>query len=326
MSITILQRSSKGMRSIQLHNAVLWSVAFITLLIVTSAGVSGYYFGDKADKQTKVEQLTIDNWQKEIDLQWLEIRSAKGSSQQKIDALTARLGLLQAHVTRLDAAGERILSIAGIDKAEFNFSQAPAIGGPVNQLEPVSQNDLNTSNPSPLSKPISSISDLNDVFNNVGLSLQSREQQFKVIESLLMDKHMGVERYISGRPTTKGWLSSFYGERNDPFTGKPAWHEGIDFAASEGDEVISTAAGVVSWVGVRSGYGLLIEINHGDGLVTRYGHNQKALVAKGAVVKKGQAISTMGNSGRSTGAHVHYEVLINGKAVNPTRYVNRKSS
>jgi len=308
MSITILQRSSQGMRSVKLNNGFLYTLGFLALALPISAAVSGYYYATTSDKTAKVEQTTIDTWEEEIQEQWSELELAKQSSQQQINALTARLAMLQAHVRRLDAAGERILTISGIDAAEFNFGSAPAIGGPEKSSE----------------IPATSANELNTNFDKINLSLQSKEQQLKVLESLLMDKHMGVERYISGRPTTKGWLSSFYGERNDPFTGKPAWHAGIDFAGTEGDNVIATAAGVVTWVGKRSGYGLLIEINHGDGLVTRYGHNKEALVEKGAVVKKGQVLSKMGNSGRSTGAHVHYEVIKNGRPTNPTPYVNRK--
>lgn len=309
MSITILKRSSQGMRSVKLNNGFLYTITFFLIALPIAAGVSGYYYATTLDKAAKVEQITIDNWQVEIQDQWAELEAAKQSSQQQINALTARLGMIQAHVRRLDAAGERILTIAGIDASEFSFGSSPAIGGPEELTDVAPNTGI----------------DLDDSFDQVNLSLQSREQQLKVLESLLMDKHMGVERYISGRPTTKGWLSSFYGERNDPFTGKPAWHAGIDFAGSEGDSVIATAAGVVSWVGKRSGYGLLIEINHGDGLVTRYGHNKEAVVDKGAVVKKGQVISKMGNTGRSTGAHVHYEVIKNGRPTNPTRYVNRRT-
>lgn len=309
MSITILKRSSQGMRSVKLNNGFLYTITFLLIALPVAASVGGYYYAKTLDKAAKVEQITIDNWQNEIQEQWAELEAAKQSSQQQINALTARLGMIQAHVRRLDAAGERILTIAGIDANEFSFGSSPAMGGPekLTEMAPNSSNDLDQS------------------FDEVNLSLESREQQLKVLESLLMDKHMGVERYISGRPTTKGWLSSFYGERSDPFTGKPAWHAGIDFAGSEGDNVIATAAGVVSWVGKRSGYGLLIEINHGDGLVTRYGHNKEAVVEKGAVVKKGQVISKMGNTGRSTGAHVHYEVIKNGRPTNPTRYVNRRT-
>jgi murein DD-endopeptidase MepM/ murein hydrolase activator NlpD len=313
MSITILKRSSQGMRSVKLSNGFLYTIAFIALFLVSSVGVGAYYYALSPGGTTQVDQITVDSWKAEMKDQWGELEASKKSSQQQINALTARLGMIQAHVTRLDAVGERILSISGIDKKEFNFDLSPAIGGPQELTEALA--DQNNSG---------SFGNLDDAFSEVTLALDSREQQLRVLESLLMDKHMGVERYISGRPTTKGWLSSYYGERSDPFTGKPAWHAGIDFAGKEGDNVISTAAGVVSWVGDRSGYGLLVEINHGDGLVTRYGHNKLALVEKGQVVKKGQIISEMGNSGRSTGAHVHYEVIKNGRPINPTRYVNRK--
>lgn len=310
MSITILKRSPQGMRSVKLSNGFLYTVAFLAISTVIAVGVSAYKYALSSSGTTQVDQLTVDSWKAEMKAQWNELEAAKKASQQQVNALTARLGMIQAHVTRLDAVGERILSISGIDKEEFSFELPPAVGGPQESLQTSQQKE--------------NLQTLDDSFSTVVLALESREQQLSVLESLLMDKHMGVERYISGRPTTKGWLSSYYGERSDPFTGKPAWHAGIDFAGKEGDKVISTAAGVVSWVGDRSGYGLLVEINHGDGFVTRYGHNKKALVEKGQVVKKGQAISEMGNSGRSTGAHVHYEVLKNDRAINPTRYVNRK--
>jgi len=312
MSITILKRSSHGMRSVKLRSRYLYSFVIFLFLFPLIAAYLGYNYALSSKKLMVVQAETISQWQLELHNQKQEIDSAKLTSTQKLNAMTARLAMLQAHVRRLDAAGERILSISGIDAKEFNFKQSPALGGP-NSQETKTLN-LTTNNAT-----------LSNTFTNVELLLESREQQMMVLESLLMDKHMGVERFISGRPTRAGWLSSFYGKRIDPFNGKPAWHGGIDFAGTEGDFVYSTAAGVVTWVGDRSGYGLLIEISHGDGLVTRYGHNKSAQVKTGDVVSKGQAISTMGNSGRSTGAHVHYEILINGKARDPLKYVNRKA-
>ncbi|MGX5174679.1 M23 family metallopeptidase [Aliikangiella sp. IMCC44653] len=308
MSITILQRSPQGMRTIKLKNRYLYSLVGLLFVLPITAGVSGYFFAMQRSDLAKVEQVTIDNWKKELSNQWHQLELAKRSSQQQLNALTAKMGMMQAHITRLDAAGERIVNVAGLDAKEFNFGEPPAIGGPEN-----ASNAETTDIPQLLAS-----------LNEIDQQLNSRSQQLNVLESLLMDKHMGVERYISGRPIKKGWMSSFYGERNDPFTGKPAWHGGVDFAGKEGDKIYSTAAGVVSWVGDRYGYGLLVEINHGDGLITRYAHNKSALVKKGDVVSKGQAISIMGNSGRSTGAHVHYEVLKNGKNVNPQHYVNRR--
>lgn len=309
MSITILQRSPNGMRSIKLKNRYLYTLVSLLVILPGVAAVSGYMLAMRDSDMAKVNQATIDNWKTELSNQWKEIDIAKKSSQQQLNALTAKLGMVQAHVRRLDAAGERVVSIAGLDAKEFNFTQAPAIGGP-EKASSMETMDL------PL---------LLASLNEIDQQLDSREQQLTVLESLLMDKHMGVERYISGRPIKKGWMSSFYGERNDPFTGKPAWHGGIDFAGKEGSDVFSTAAGIVSWVGERYGYGLLIEINHGDGLVTRYGHNKQAVVKKGDIVSKGQVISKMGNTGRSTGAHVHYEVIKNGRTANPLPFVNRRA-
>jgi len=297
------------MRTVKLKNRYLYTVFFTVFILPIVTGVSGYYYAVKKGELAHVDQATIDSWRAELKSQWQDLERAKRASQQKLDALTAKLGMLQAHVRRLDAAGERIVSVAGLDPKEFNFGETPAIGGP----EKPEQGHVNTAQ-----ELFASLDKLDD-------QLYSREQQLGVLESLLMDKHMGVERYISGRPIKKGWLSSYFGERTDPFTGKPAWHAGVDFAGTEGTDVIATAAGVVTWVGDRYGYGLLVEINHGDGLVTRYGHNKEALVKKGDVVSKGQVIAKMGNTGRSTGAHVHYEVLKNGRAVDPIRYINRRS-
>ena len=147
-----------------------------------------------------------------------------------------------------------------------------------------------------------------------------------VLESILMNTHIEEEIFISGRPIQKGWLSSYYGIRKDPFNGMPAMHKGVDFAGEEGAAVLATGSGVVTWSDSRFGYGNLIEIDHGDGVVTRYGHNKELLVKVGEIVNKGQQISLMGSTGRSTGPHVHYEVLKNGKQIDPLPYIYRKAN
>ena len=146
-----------------------------------------------------------------------------------------------------------------------------------------------------------------------------------MLESVSFGHHIENTRYLSGRPITKGWLSSYFGLRKDPFNGRPSMHKGIDFAGKEDGEIIATASGVVSWADDRYGYGLLIEINHGDGLKTRYGHNKQLLVKVGDVVGKGQIIARMGSTGRSTGPHVHYEILRNNRQIDPKKYVYRKA-
>ncbi len=154
--------------------------------------------------------------------------------------------------------------------------------------------------------------------------LDQQINQLDALEKILANTNINIEQRITGRPINKGWLSSYYGMRDDPFTAKQTMHKGIDFAAKEGAPVIATAAGVVTWSGERYGYGNLIEIDHGNGLVTRYGHNQTLDANVGEVVTKGQSIALVGNTGRSTGAHVHYEIIKNGTQIDPLPYVYRQ--
>ena len=127
----------------------------------------------------------------------------------------------------------------------------------------------------------------------------------------------------TGRPIKKGWVSSYYGYRVDPFSGKKVFHHGLDFAGKAGSEVVAVANGIVSWQGSRGGYGEMIEIDHGNGYQTRYAHNKKLVVKLGDRIKKGQAIALMGSTGRSTGPHVHFEILRDGKTVNPANFIKR---
>jgi murein DD-endopeptidase MepM/ murein hydrolase activator NlpD len=136
-----------------------------------------------------------------------------------------------------------------------------------------------------------------------------------------MDRSLHERIMPSGRPVRNGWVSSGYGMRTDPFTGKKEFHEGIDFAGKEGSRVLAVADGIVSWAGWRKGYGKMVEITHGNGYATRYAHNEKLLVSVGETVKKGQTIALMGSTGRSTGPHVHFEVVHNDREVNPAKYV-----
>ena len=152
-----------------------------------------------------------------------------------------------------------------------------------------------------------------------------RAEQLDVMESLLANRQLQNDVYLAGRPIKWGWMSSRFGRRNDPFTGRLAWHKGVDFAGKEGSDIVSVGSGVVTWSGDRYGYGLMVEISHGGGVVTRYAHAKEVLVKLGDIVKKGHTVALMGSTGRSTGPHVHFEVRKNGKALDPVRYVNRRS-
>ena len=240
----------------------------------------------------------------------LETKAPTGANKQQVVALTMKLAELQSQVLRLNALGDRLAEQANIPEKEFNLEQLPPSGGPLEQV---------------LTSQGKTIAELLLEIESLESSLSIEEKQLKLLESVTLGHHIENTSYLSGRPITKGWLSSYFGTRKDPFTGKPAMHKGVDFAGKEGAEVISTAAGVVTWASERYGYGQLIEIDHGKGLKTRYGHNKKLLVNVGDVVNKGQVIAKMGSTGRSTGPHVHYEILRNNKQINPIKYVYRKA-
>jgi murein DD-endopeptidase MepM/ murein hydrolase activator NlpD len=238
------------------------------------------------------------------------LKETQLTTQSKVDALALRIGQMQSHLLRLDALGERLVELGNLDKGEFSFSEAPAIGGPETT--------------EPLTGESPAMSGLLQELDQLQQKINSRELQLNLMEDLIMNSNLAETLHPAGRPISSGWISSYYGMRNDPFTGKRTMHKGMDFAGKEGSDVVAVAAGVVTWSEGRDGYGRLVEINHGKGYVTRYGHNKEVLVEVGDRVKQGQVIARMGSSGRSTGPHVHFEVLKNGKTVNPAKYISAK--
>lgn len=275
-------------------------LVFCSFIISLFAGLlvsSGYWYGTMNTASNELVALEND-----ISQQKILIIDARRSAESGLDALAARIGKMQANVIRLNALGQRLVKVAKLDTKEFNFKDAPSYGGPVETDGVVSI-------------------DFENVIANLNQQLVSREAQLDVLEEVIMNRQLRQESKPRGRPIVKGWTSSYYGKRADPFTGKIAMHKGMDFAGKEGSEIISVASGVVTWAGDRYGYGHLVEINHGNGFVTRYGHNAKILVKAGDNVEKGQAISFMGSTGRSTGPHVHFEVLKNDRQIDPAKFV-----
>ena len=271
-----------------------------TTIIILFGGVllsAGYWYG-----QTNATVSQLVKLENDISRQKVLINEARQSAEFELDTLAARLGKMQANVIRLNAMGHRLVKVAKLDKKEFDFKNPPSYGGP-------SENES-----------VASI-DFANVMANLDKQLSSREEQLDVLEDVIMNNQLRRESKPRGRPIVKGWTSSYYGKRTDPFSGKLAMHKGMDFAGKEGSEIIAVASGVVTWAGDRYGYGELIEINHGNGYTTRYGHNAELLVEVGESVEKGQSISLMGSTGRSTGPHVHFEVLKNDKQVNPSKFV-----
>ena len=252
----------------------------------------------------------LQNWQSALNEQRQAVEKLKGQSSVELDAMAVQLARLQGRLMRLDALGDRLVTMADLAQDEFDFGAAPALGGPDESID-AGQNYL----------PPSFAEQIDDLASRI----DNRAEQLEVLENLLLGRNLQDDVYIAGRPVKKGWVSSNFGRRTDPFTGRPAWHKGVDIAGKEGTEVIAVGSGVVTWAGRRSGYGNLVEINHGNGYVTRYAHNKEVLVKVGDIVSKGQTLSLMGSTGRSTGPHVHFEVLVNNRQVNPARYIYRTS-
>lgn len=300
MNIILFTNRRGQLLNVELNplHLVLVAVLVFAVVIGVSAYTGAQITGEEPDYLVELQGLLRE--------QQAEVDGVRLAAQTDLDALTLRIGQLQAQMLRLNALGKRLVEQADFDGKEFDFDAEPAIGGP------------QTTDNASVSYP-----DFLAMLDALDVELEDRERKLSVLESLLSNQSLHQRVMPSGRPVEEGWLSSKFGKRSDPFTGKQEYHEGQDFAGKQGSAVIAVGDGVVAWVGERAGYGKLIEINHGNGYTTRYGHNQEHLVKEGDKVRKGQQIALMGSTGRSTGPHVHFEVLHDGKQVNPAKFTAR---
>jgi murein DD-endopeptidase MepM/ murein hydrolase activator NlpD len=302
MNIIFVPKRKGRSATYKLSRGGFWGISLLLFALPLGLLGGGYYLGQENSEPGP--WALVDSWKSEMKTQRQQIDTATRNAKENMEALSRRLAQLQAHVIRLDALGSRLTEIADLDKGEFDFSMTPAVGGPEDADEKEEQ-----------------MPDFVASLNDLSKQLDNRAQQLDLLESMLMNQGLQDEVMPAGRPILKGWMSSFYGLRTDPFTGHKAHHEGVDFAGKLGSDIVSVASGVVTWAGSRYGYGNLVEINHGNGYTTRYGHAQKVLVKVGDTVKKGQVVALMGSTGRSTGPHVHFEVRYNGKVVDPMEYI-----
>ncbi len=301
MNIILLTKFRGRPCRVQIDHPFQLSVLTVFLFLVMGvASYVGYKTGLSVQNDNQITAI-YDQLLEQRDV----INESKLNTQAELDALVRRSGQLQAHVIRLNALGQKVMKLAKMDPDEFNFSNPPALGGPAE-----GENEIKIN--------------FDGVIDDMFKLLDDREQQLTVLENVLMTTHMAEETSPEGRPIKRGWISSFFGKRTNPFTGKTEMHKGMDFAGKMGSKVYAVAGGVVTWSGPRYGYGNLVEISHGNGYVTRYGHNASNLVMVGEAVKKGQVVSLMGSTGRSTGPHVHFEVLKKGKRVDPLKFVQAR--
>ena len=306
MKFIIVDNKSGKHRSFN-ANATIFGVALAGLISIPAVvGLFSYQMG-VADADLNGDMGA--KWREVLKDQQAVIEEVRFEAENNIEASAARIAQLQARIVRLDALGERLTKIGRLEEGEFDFSGTPAMGGPENSLDIASY------------EPPAYM----DLLDQLARDIEDREQQLGVLETLLADQKMQRDVFLAGRPVKKGWMSSGFGQRIDPITGKQAWHNGVDFAGKDGTDVIAVAAGVVVYSGPRSGYGKMVEINHGSGYSTRYGHHKALTVKAGDIVRKGEVIGLMGSSGRSTGPHVHFEVFKNGRIVDPASYIHRAS-
>ena len=304
MNIIVFTKHRGSSRQFDLKHPT--TLAGFVGLAVAAVGVlftSGFLIA--ANRHQVTPDQRIIELEATIDSQRREIDNTRLKAQENLEALAVRVGRMQAHVIRLDALGKRLTHMADLSDGEFDFDTSPPRGGPELKIAraPVEAGDFL------------------DGLDELNVQLVDREQQLGVLESLLLNRNLDKKVYPAGRPVKAGWISSFYGTRRDPFTGARARHEGVDFAGRDGAPVVSVGAGVVSWSAKRYGYGNMVEVNHGNGYITRYAHNKANLVAVGDKVEKGQAIALMGSTGRATGPNLHFEVIRNGHTVDPLDYI-----
>lgn len=300
----ILLRDKGAHRSVQISRRGLAVFASLSFMLVAA----GFGWVALNLSTGAVDPQVAAQWRTQLESQTQEVADLERKSQAQSVAVGRQLANMQARLLRMEAVGAHLADAADLEGNEFDFNNPPAQGGPLQGAQTTMPwNDLTVE-----------IAELSS-------QLKRREFELNILDEVLVGEEITETSEVRGRPVKWGWLSSQYGKRVDPITGKNAWHSGVDFAGRDGSDVIAVASGVVTYAGERYGYGKLVEISHANGYVTRYAHHKSLAVVAGDIVKKGETIGTMGSSGRSTGPHVHFEVQKNGRSVDPKRYVSSRS-
>jgi murein DD-endopeptidase MepM/ murein hydrolase activator NlpD len=300
VNIIVFSSGQGGGRSRYFDLARPLTLALCALIVLGTLGTA-FAIGMQLGAHTGSSSSDPKTWSRVLAEQKTEIAELRARVQERVDAMAGRLGQLDAHIIRIDALGKRLTTMANVDRREFNFDE-------------------------PLAAPSATgaqIPDLTSQLSQLEQQVDLRDAQLSALENLIVARKISDSVRPEGKPVGVGTITSYFGERSDPFTGEDGFHKGLDFGGTAGEPVMAVAAGVVTWAGERSGYGTLVEINHGNGYVTRYAHNESALVAVGQMVTRGTKIALMGSTGHSTGVHVHFEVLHNGQQIDPLIFVKR---
>ncbi|WP_051333459.1 M23 family metallopeptidase [Aliagarivorans marinus] len=318
MKLRLVYAHKGQTKTLRLHP---FSIVWLTTLLCLLAG-SAIYWGSAQyrllSSQNHAYQLELQTLRQQV-LQQAEIQP------EQVKLLSSQVGILRAEVSKLKQAGARLA-----DDEEL----AEALNQRLESYSDLSFEpelpDSSMAQGGPMLDYRQQFPELNSIYQGLAgieLDLNQSKKQLGVLESWQQRHHLQSDSYLSGWPSYgEGvWLSSRFGSRIDPFTGRQSFHRGVDIAGAEGTPIFAVGAGVVVRAGDHFGYGKLVEIEHGDGMVTRYAHASDVLVAAGDIVAKGQEVALMGSTGRSTGPHVHFEVLRHGRPLNPSKYIYRKA-
>lgn len=307
MNIILVSNRFAKARSITLNGWHLLLIGFLSIGLFVAALMTAQYAIVRFQPQLLSNELR--SWM--ASAQQDEQKQQQEFMRNNLDTLAVRLGQMQAQLLRLDGLGARLAKLTGMKPQEFSFDKMPAQGGP---FLPTSMNqDIS------LESMTLQMAELNAL-------LSDRSDKLVALETLLMQDKLSKKLLPSIPPINTGWYSSNFGWRIDPFTGKNAMHEGVDYMVPTGTTIHASAGGMVVYSDAHPQYGNMIEIDHGNQVITRYAHASKLLVKVGQMVRRGQEIALSGSTGRSTGPHLHFEVRYKGMAQNPVRFLEKAAS
>lgn len=296
MKLMILPEGGRPPISVELGRVALLGTALAGAVLVASSVLGGYKVGQAAAESPPrlvAPGAGLD-----------QVPERRG----QLDALRDRLGELRADLSRLEVLGSQLVQEIGLDQAEFELADGSGQGGPYQ----------------PIADEQPDVAGLAEATEALAGQVQDREARYRALAAQLERRELVDRTRPEGWPVDHAWLSSGYGERTDPMTGHRAFHNGIDFASIDGEDVVATGEGVVVFSGWKPGYGHAVEVAHGNGYRTLYGHNKENVVQVGDRVNRGDVLARIGNTGRSTGPHVHFEVHRDGEPVDPYQFVNRE--
>nr|MBP7229511.1 M23 family metallopeptidase [Moraxellaceae bacterium] len=270
MNIILLSRKRGRPVTVQLPPRLVAAALGVFALLFVAMGVGGVYL---ASHYLSAPSANV---------------AKTNAADDQLRALSARTAELQARLLRLDALGEYLAESANLKSDEFDFTKKPPMGGPLTDELTV----------------LGDKTSLEMRLDELAGEIDYKEIQLDALGSQLSSQRKAPSAYLANMPVRRGYVTSRYGYRTDPFTGRTAFHGGIDFAGPEGTDVFAVAPGIVTFAGIRSGYGNVVEINHGDNMTTRYAHARNLVVKAGDMVAKDQLVAYMGSTGRSSGPHL----------------------